>query len=237
MPTVDLENIVRRTPMPELGKNRIAKILQRYYDEGLGGPENWGQVESLYTSGRLILKDSELVLNAFQKKPNYIKMMLSRPANAESIILAYDGKLAWQKMGVNATPQPMVEAESRRFIHSSLFGNHLLYPFAEGKTIRYIDTVPVEGTICHQIRVTLDTEYQVDYFIDIRTFLEKKVQNTDLRTNKSNSVIYKDYTREYVMPIARKVDSMEEGKWVSTMIVEEVKVNLGLMPWMFDLPK
>ena len=164
-------------------------------------------------------------------------MMLSRPANAESIILAYDGKLAWQKMGVNATPQPMVEAESRRFIHSSLFGNHLLYPFAEGKTIRYIDTVPVEGTICHQIRVTLDTEYQVDYFIDIRTFLEKKVQNTDLRTNKSNSVIYKDYTREYVMPIARKVDSMEEGKWVSTMIVEEVKVNLGLMPWMFDLPK
>jgi len=129
------------------------------------------------------------------------------------------------------------ETEARRFIHSARFGNYLLYPFAEGKRIRLIDTVPVEGAICHQIRVELDTGYQVDYYIDIRSYLEVKVVNTDLRSGSVNSVIYKDYIREFGMPIAKKVESFEGGEWVSSLVLDEVKVNSGVMPWMFHMPE
>jgi hypothetical protein len=152
------------------------------------------------------------------------------------LTLAYDGETAWQNLpGKKTEAEPMAADEARRFKHSAHFGNHLLYPFAEGKTIEYIDTVPVEGNICHQIRVVLDTGYQVDYFIDIRTYLEIKVLNTDLLNNMTNSVVYKDYIREFGMPIAKLVESYEGDEWVSELTLDEVKVNAGLVPWMFKM--
>ena len=84
-------------------------------------------------------------------------------------------------------------------------------------------------------RVTLDTDYQVDYFLDIRTYLEIKAVNTDLRTGKVNSLVYQDYFREYGMPIARQVESFEDGEWVSSLRLDEVKVNAGVIPWMFKM--
>jgi len=234
LPEDQVTVILRQTPMPDLGEGRLAKILNRYYHDGLGGSENWDKISSLKVSGRLRLKDGEFALSAYQKKPDLIKMTIR--GNQGDLVLGYDGKDAWQDLpGRDRKPEPMPADEARRFIHSAHFGNHLLYPFASGKTIEYVDTVPAEGNICHQIRVTLDTEYQVDYFIDIRTYLEIKVVNTDMQNGEKNGVIYKDYIREYGMPIAKQVDSYEGGEWASTLTLDEVKVNAGVIPWMFEM--
>jgi len=230
----EMNVILRQTPMPDLGAGRLAKILTRYYVEGLGGAHNWNQISSLKVSGTLRLESGEFELNAYQKKPNLIKMTIR--GNQRDLVLGYDGTTAWQKLpGRDTQAEPMAEAEARRFKHSAHFGNHLLYPFAEGKRIDYIDTVPTEGNICHQIRVTLDTGYQIDYYIDIRSYLEIKVVNIDLRNGSSNSVIYKDYIREFGMPIAKTVESFEDGEWVSSLTLDEVKVNAGIIPWMFKM--
>jgi len=237
LPPEELNVIVRKTAIPELGDSRIAKILSRYFREGLGGAENWDKIVSLNLTGELKTEEGELKLNAYQKKPNLIKMNIYKDSVQNGLTLAYDGKVAWKQTGRRAKSELMTETEARRFIHSARFGNYLLYPFAEGKRIRLIDTVPVEGAICHQIRVELDTGYQVDYYIDIRSYLEVKVVNTDLRSGSVNSVIYKDYIREFGMPIAKKVESFEGGEWVSSLVLDEVKVNSGVMPWMFHMPE
>lgn len=234
MPAGQINVILRQTAMPDLGMGRLAKILTRYYQEGLGGPKNWEKISSLKVSGTLKLKDGEFELNALQKKPDLIKMTIR--ANQRDLILGYDGETAWQRLpGRENKAEPMTEEEARRFQHSAHFGNHLLYPFANGKQIQYIDTVPVEGAICHQIRVSLDTGYQVDYFIDIRSYLEVKVLNTDLRNDTTNSVVYKDYIREFGMPIAKQVESYENGEWISSLTLDEVKINAGVIPWMFKM--
>jgi hypothetical protein len=223
-------------PMPELGDGRLAIILTRYYEDGLGGAENWERISSIKFSGTLELIDGKFSLTALQKKPNLVKMTLRQ--NHRNMILAFDGKTAWQrppKRGASAAV--MSEDEARRFIHSARFGNYLLFPFAEGKEIIYIDTVPVEGKICHQIRVILDTGYQLDYYIDIRSFMEVKVENIDLTSDFRNSIVYSDYTRESGMPIARNIKSFENGEWVSTLVLDEAKVNSGVIPWMFEMPR
>ena len=237
LPPKELNVIVRSRAMPELPETRVGKILSRYYKEGLGGTENWDKIVSLNVIGKIKTQQGVLELNAYQKKPNYMKLNLFAEAAQNGLVLAYDGKVAWKQESSRAKPELMTDKEARRFIHSAHFGNYLLHPFAEGKRIRFIDTVPVEGTICHQIRVNLDTDYQVDYYIDIRSYLEIKVVNTDLRTGKVNSIIYKDYIRESGMPIAKKVESREDGKWVSSLVLEEWKLNSGVMPWMFHLPE
>lgn len=227
--------ILRQTAMPEMSGDRLSSILNRYYKEGLGGSENWDKVVSLRVSGRLTLEGGEFKFDAYQKKTHYIKMTIKGPRR--HMRMGYDGSVAWQvaKRGVDAVV--MDAAQTRRFKHNARFGNYLLYPYALGKQIEYLDTVPVDGVICHQIRVTLESEYQVDYFVDIRTYLEIKVVNTDLRTGSVSSVVYENYIREFGMPIAQKVVSKENGVWVSTLELDEVKVNSGVMPWMFKMPK
>lgn len=237
LPPEALNVVIRNTAMPELPDTRIGKILNRYYKKGLGGADNWDKIVSLNVIGKLKTKEGELQVNAYQKKPDFIKMNLFLETAQNALVLAYDGEVAWKQQGLRGKPELMTEKEARRFIHSSRFGNYLLYPFAQGKRIRFIDTVPVEGAICHQIRVELDTGYQVDYYIDIRSYLEIKVVNRDLHNDTTNSVIYRDYIREFGMPIAKKVESREEGEWVSSLVLDEVKVNSGIMPWMFHMPK
>ena len=234
IPTGGVTGALRETAMPELGGGRLASILTRYYQEGLGGPENWETISSLRVRGVLTLKDEEFGLQALQRKPNLIKMTIT--SNQRELVLGCDGVTAWKKApDPDAKAGEMTDKEARRFKHTANFGNHLLYPFAEGKEIIYIDTVPMEGNICHQIRVTLDTGYQVDYFIDIRTYMEIKVVNTDLEDDSTRSVVFKDYIREHGMPIAKHVESSENGEWVSTLVLDEVRVNRGVMPWMFEM--
>lgn len=230
-----LTSALREVAMPELGESRTGKLLSRYYSEGLGGPERWAQLESLKMKGTMELDTGRFELRAYQKKPNLMKLALHHTENQTTIGLGYDGSVAWEDPpGQEARP---MDAESaRRFSHSAIFGSYLLFPYAEGKTIEFIDTVPVEGAICHHFRVTLESEFQIDYFLDIRTFLEVKVVNTDLRTGATNYILYKDYERESGWPIAKVVESYESGEWVSTLRLEDVRFNTGVMPWMFQMP-
>ena len=130
----------------------------------------------------------------------------------------------------------MAPDEARRFINSAQFGSHLLYPFREGKTIELMDTVAVDGAICHQLQVRLQNGYQIDYYIDIRSYRERKVVSADLRTGSVNTFEYGDYTVVSGMPIARRVESFESGEWVSLLELSEIKINSGVMPWMFSRP-
>ena len=208
--------------------------MTRYYEKGLGGIENWEKISSLKYTGTLKLKDGEFQLDAYKKKPDLLKITVMN--QGQKLILSYDGDLAWQhSTGVGSKPELMAEADARRFKHSAVFGNYLFYPYAEGKQITYIDTVPVEGKICHQIRVALDTDYEVDYFIDIHSHLEIKIFNRDLKTGTTNSIIYSDYSRENLMSVAMKVENYENGEWVSSLNINEAQVNSGIIPFMFKM--
>ena len=49
------------------------------------------------------------------------------------------------------------------------------------------------------------------------------------------SVVYKDYIHESGMSIAKQIENFENGEWVSTLTLDDFKVNSGLMPWMFEM--
>ena len=235
-PVEPVTQIMRDTAMPELGDSRVEKILSQYYINGLGGNEFWDDIESFQLEGTLALEGIDFVLNAFQKKPNLLKMLIQHPETDILIEMGYDGEVAWKQMP-RTDAKPMGVQETRRFAQSSCFGSHLLYPFQEGKTIRYIDTAPLDGQICHQVQVTTAAGYKIDYYIDIRTFLEAKMVSVDTTTGFVSTLVYSDYSREVGLPIPLTVKSYENSEWVSTFTIDEIKLNPGLMPWMFHLPK
>lgn len=225
----------RQTAMPELEGGRLAKILTNYYVKGLGGPENWAKISSLKYFGKVELKNASFDITAYQRKPNLVKMILR--SNQGELVVAHNGKNGWkQDPGRVAKPKMLEEAEERRLKHNAQFASHLLYPYADGKTIQFVDTVPAEGTICHQVRVTLNTGYQTDYYIDIRTSLIVKAINHDLKSDSINTIVYKNYTRDDSgMPVAMLVESFENGELISTLKIDEVQVNAGVFPFMFQM--
>lgn len=233
-----LTDAMRATAMPQLDNSRVGGILNRYYNEGLGGAENWEQIGSLRVAGVLTLESGEFSFTSMKKKPDLTRMVIHAPGRRRDLMLGYDGTIAWiRNPHEDGGPQSMEDAAARRFIHTAHFGSHLLYPFAKGKNIAYIDTVPLAGRICHHLQVTLDTGFIVDYYIDIRTHLEVRVVSTDTYTGDASTVMYDDYTFDYDIPIARKITNHENGEWVSTLVLQDVKLNTGLMPWMFKMPE
>ena len=221
--------------MPQLEDSRLGTILRRYYEDGLGGPANWEKFESLRVRGTMEIGANEFDFTALQKKPHYLKIRLEN--RHRDLLLGYDGETAWQRESwKDESARPMSAEEARRFRHSARFGNHLLYPYAEGKRIVYVDTVPIDGVICHKLRVELPTGYEVGYFIDVGSRMEVRANHRDLRTGKTFSMKYDDYVRKGGMPVAREVKSYEDGERTSTLKIDEIKVNAGLMPWMFRMP-
>ena len=126
--------------------------------------------------------------------------------------------------------------EARRFIHSSVFGNYLLYPYRSGKTIEYLGTTREMDTVCHRIRVSLQNNFTVDYYIDVRTYLDVKIVNRDEELNTSTTLICSDFKNIKGFPVAYKVVSKTEDGPETTLTLEQVDFNIGLTEWMFNRP-
>ena len=229
----EMNLVLRQTAIPELGSGRLDRIINRYYQKCLGGADNWQQIKSLKIYGNLITKKGKFGFYACHKKPQSTKISINNGQN--TMTLCSNGEQEWQVMpGYDAKLMPNNEA--RRFRHASIFGNYLLYPYADGKTMEYIDTLKVEGKLCYQIQVRLKTNFQIDYFIDVYTYKETKAIHTDLTDGSTTSTVFTDHKDFYGVPFAMRADNYENGEWSGTLIVDRVLTNTGITSWFFKMP-
>lgn len=220
-------------PMPEVPDPRLNRILQRYYEEALGGEEKWRRLESLRIQGVLTNADGEFALKAYHKKPDFLKMTLTSPDAA--LVLGYDGVTAWKAFGGPGQGRavPMDDGEARQFVFNARFDTYLVYPLASGKTVEYVDFIPTEGEESHHLRVSLDNGFVVDYFLDITSFLVGRAIISDLRTGTVNTIEYHDYRPVRDTFIAHHVVSRKNGVFNSELRIEKIEPNIGMMTWMF----
>lgn len=233
----NVTGVLRETAMPDLGNSMLEKLLTRYYELGLGGSDVWSKISSMRLKGTLkINENTDFELLCYQRKPDRLKMTLSN--HQGEVVLGYDGEEAWQYMP-NSLEDAVLMApqEARRFIHSSVFGNYLLYPYREGKVIEYHGTVREMDTVCHRIRVVLSNGFEVEYFIDVRNYLELKIVNFDTNFNTLTTLLCEDYKFVQDFPVAHKVTSLSEDGTETSLTLSQVDFNIGLTDWIFRRPK
>jgi hypothetical protein len=217
---------------------RLGRVLERYFEEGLGGRENFNRLESLLIEGTIRADDVSRPFRVFKKKPDLFRIRIGLPGRREWV-MAFDGKLAWERHPDrnNGQPRIMEGDELAAFKLDSAFSSHLLYPLAPGKKMEFIDTVPVDGKICHEIRVTFDSGWILTYFIDIRNFNEYKLLTQGPGENTPRETIFEDFRLINGTPLAHKVTTRRAGELLNTIIIDRAEANMGVMPWMFALPK
>ena len=106
----------------------LKRILDDYYLDSFGGLEVWSKLQSLQTTGEIIINDFKIPFIGYKKKPNLCKIIFN-PLSENRYIQAFDGQDAWEwNTHVSATPTLMTENNARSFITSSSMGDQLLLP-------------------------------------------------------------------------------------------------------------
>jgi hypothetical protein len=221
-----------------LPDGRLGRILERYFEEGVGGRENYARLESLLIEGTIQSEETVLPFRVFKKKPDLFRIRMGLSARREWV-MAFDGKVGWEQHPDRNEGQPRVMEgnELVGFKLDSAFASHLLYPLAPGRKMEFIDTVPVDGRVCHEIRITFDSGWVLTYFIDIRSFNEYKLKTLAPGEDTPRETIFEDFRLVSGIPVAHKVTTRRGEQLINTVRIERVEANMGVMPWMFAMPK
>lgn len=232
-----LTKALEQSAMPELYPSKLGQILTRHYNEGLGGFEKWKQLKSLRMKGTIETAEGESYqYESLLKKPNYLKMVMFMKEG--DYVLAFDSVNAHEKSPLSneAVLLNPGDPKFRLIKQSAQFGSYLLYPFSSKKTMEYLGTKRKAGSVCHWIRVELDTHFIIDYFIDVKTYKEVQVTLKDLLNPENQSLIqYSNYKPINGLPIAHEIRSEKFEKWASTLTIDSVDTNVGALHWMFDI--
>ena len=222
----------------DLPEGRLGRVLNRYYNEGMGGLSAYQRLESLRMEGDMEIGGRTFPFRIFKKKPDLFMLTMTLPGRNDWT-MGYDGEVAWQQRPDlnDGKAVKMDEVQQARFLLDAAFASHLLYAKDPKKEINLIDTVPLDGRICHQIEVMFSSGYRLTYFIDTRTLHEYKVVIEDKNTGRLTEAFFDDYVKVGGMPMAREVTNFEEGEPVSILRIERIESNVGLMPWIFEMPE
>lgn len=222
--------------MPELPDTEIGRILTQYYSLGLGGPEAWEPFESLKLIGTLRHDSSSYKLTVLSKKPDWVKQEIQ--TDSLTCLKGYDGVTAWRKSRQKDPVERMPEDEAEAFALNALVGSQLLYPYAEGKRIELIETIPLDGHVCHHLRVSFaDKETVLDYFIALPEYYEVKRILRNRKEAHTHTTEFSNYERIQGIPIAFKQIHSRDNQERSVWTIKQVRINGGIMPWMFTCPE
>lgn len=215
----------------------LASVLSRYYGKTFGGQENWKTIQSARFVGLLHLPQGSVRFVAYKKKPNLCKVAISTE-NGALVVLAYDGEDAWQLNTAQADPVPidMDAAEAQNFIRDASMGGHLLYPGEKGKKLQILGTADIDGSACYLIEQILPSGQRVVSAIDVVSMDEKRQTTVNAVNGLEEENHFSDFrTLEQVrFPFASIMRS--NGEVVHRVEMLEIRLNLGLMPWMFKRP-
>lgn len=223
-----------RDPMDLTGVDSgVASILRNHYRHNYQSSETWERVQSLRFEGMLHLKERSLRFVAFKKKPNNVKIMVSsdeRPV----MVMAYDGADAWQIDPTrSAEPVDMPAAEALNFIRDAVTGSHLLNTGMPGKRIELQGSTVVDGRRHYELLVTLPTGQTLTSLLDMVTFSEylKITQNAVTGDRETVKTLESKMVEGIHIPTRSELSI--DGKVVHTIEITDVRINVGVMSWMF----
>ena len=225
-----------KDPMETKGlDSKLARILKNYYRKTFTDLDNWKALQSIIFEGILYLPEGKVQFTAHKKKPNYYKVVLRSP-RGERIVMAYDGKEAWQlNLGpTNSGSTTMPAAEAQNFMRDATIGGPLLDPLMEGKHIELGGLVNVDGRNCYELIVQMPDGQRIRSAIDIIDYAERQ----QITVNNVNGLEERNIYSEFRVidgvrfPFASRMES--GGKEMHRVEMLEIRLNAGLIKPIFQ---
>lgn len=216
-------------------------VLSRYL-EAAGGRVNLKELNSVVVEGTLTVPDqSPIAIKVMKKRPDYVRQLMDFN-DGRRVILGYNGEKAWQlssdRRQENFTYLDPEQAIS--FVREAGLENPLASSNFDKSLLSYKGVTEIEDLIeCHLISVSYPDGTVSDFYIDTRTFLERKSvkneKNADGSVSKTVSFPSEFQFFNGVLFAQRVVIQRDNGS-SSILTIDKVRINPGVPVSLFNPP-
>lgn len=228
--------IEKLRPMVHVGLDpKLGRILDNYYENNFTSAHHWDKIQSMRYDGVIETSDGKFQLVAFKKKPDYYKVVVYLAGGAR-YVMAYDGEDAWQLSEAQGQAASMPKQEALNFIRDAIMGGHLFYPQLPGKEIRLDGSVLVDGERCYRLLITLPSGDQVVSALDFSSFAERQRSVVNHVTGETEVTAHSKFGIVDGVRVPFSSVMSVDGEVMHSVQMIRVQANVGVMPWMFQLP-
>jgi hypothetical protein len=152
--------------------------------EAKGGASALSAIQSVRFEGKLLVDQGQVKLAYTQTKKRPGKVRVDAVLQGMMLVQAYDGTAGWKIYPFQGRkdPEKMSADDTKSLVEDAEIGGLLENWKANGKTVTYLGTEDVEGTLAHKLRVVRkngDVSYvylDPDHFLEIRTISQRVEQ-------------------------------------------------------------
>ncbi len=209
--------------------------------EAKGGAAALEAIKTIRFEGRLLVNQGQVELKFSETKKRPGKVRTDAQLQGMNLVQAYNGTDGWKIFPLfgRKDPEKMSSDEAKSLVEESEIGGPLENWKAEGKTVSYLGTEDVEGTVAHKLQVVRkngDVSYvylDPDYFLEIRVIDQRTEQGakveveTDLGDYEKVSGVYFPFSVE-----AGSKGSNDKQK----TIIEKGEANIPVDDSIFEFP-
>jgi hypothetical protein len=214
----------------------IAKNL-----EAKGGADALAAIQSLRLEGRILVNQGQLEFKFIEVKKRPGKARTDAVLQGMALVQAYDGANGWKIYPFQGRKDPakMSADEAKSLVEEAEIGGPLENWKANGKTVTYLGTEDVEGTLAHKLKVVPkngDIYYvylDPDYFLEIRILAQRIEQGARVEVETDLG----DYEKVNGVYFPFSIDSGNKGSTdKQKTIIEKGEANIPVDDSTFAFP-
>lgn len=215
----------------------MQRALQRY-TEAYGGGRDATALSSISIEGTQTQDGNTHEFLLRKKRPNSIRYRLGLGENSETI--GYDGRTGWMQVqdGTEVTTRLLTKGELQIVKNEATFDSplfhHLQNRYNDVEMVGR-DTVEAQNVFVYYVRESNGQRSR--YYLDAQ---EPYVLKRELLNDQDEVILstyYRDYREVQGYPFAFEIENRVGDSVVSTVKVENITANPGLLSFYFTMPK
>jgi len=224
------------TPTPTVDE-LVAKNI-----EAKGGAAALSAIQSVRFEGKLLFNQGQIEMTYVQTKKRPGKVRTNAVLQGMTLVQAYDGVGGWKIFPFQGRkdPEKMSADDAKSLIEDTEIGGPLEDWKTGGKTVTYLGTEDVEGTLAYKLSVARkngDVSYvylDPDHFLEIRTISQRVEQGAQVEVETDLG----DYEKVNGVFFPFSIEAGPKGSTdKQKIILEKGEANIPVDDSIFGFPK
>jgi hypothetical protein len=220
------------------GDNRSVDEVMDRYIEAMGGRVALGQIKSARLRGRVLDGDQVVSsITVLKKAPDRVRVVID--SGRSRFVQGYDGQTVWfsRHAGGQVFHGRMPEVQARKFIEEAPLTNYLVrYREQPDLVFELGEDVMLNRIPCYQVIARFpDGSWNV-HLIEKERFIERRIYEYDADGNRLLELIPSQFERFGGVDFAMRIVRRKDGENLSTLVLDEVEINIGILEDAFRPP-
>ena len=223
-------------------KERALRRILELYSLNISGGASLEGLNSFQVSGDFIVgEDKEEIPFVLTKKaPERIRIQVK--TGGAVFLRGHNGRTTWtatSRNGIILNSQERTGAGAREIVRHADLTGHLHKPGEKGWTLKLEGLSEFDGVPFYEIHGVHVSGDRIHSFLDTETFAERR----RISWIEEDGVVVEEESRlsDHIIvdrfSFPTRVETLRDGTWVQNQRISDIKVNIGVFDWIFEMPE